>query len=77
MRNIYLNSRKVFQQVGYEVNDEEVHEWLTCDIDDQGVQMLTDSEICQLISESKDDDLMTMIQQMRLSLSLAIVRLLL
>ena len=48
--------KEVFQQVGYEVNDEEVHEWLTCDMDDQGVQMLTDSEICQLISEGKDDD---------------------
>ena len=46
----------VFQQVGYEIDDEEVYEWLTCDVDDQGVQMLTDSEICQLVSDSKDDD---------------------
>ena len=48
--------KEVFQQIAYEVNDEEVYEWLTCDTDDQGVQKLTDSEICQLVSDSKDDD---------------------
>uniref|UniRef100_A0A1X7VPQ1 DDE-1 domain-containing protein n=1 Tax=Amphimedon queenslandica TaxID=400682 RepID=A0A1X7VPQ1_AMPQE len=50
--------KEVFQQIGFEVNDEKVYKWLTCDMDDQWDQKLTDSEICELVSESdsKDDD---------------------
>lgn len=43
-----------FQQLGLTVESDEITTWLASDVNDPGIQMLTDSEICDLVSKSSD-----------------------
>lgn len=44
----------LFQELGLTVERDEITTWLTSDLYDPGVQMLTDTEICDLVSKSCD-----------------------
>lgn len=46
----------MFQELGFTLTKHEVTEWLDNDADDQGVQLYTDSEICDLVMNTNNDD---------------------
>lgn len=46
--------KSLFQELELTVESDEITIWLESDVNDPGVQMLTDSEICDLVSKSCD-----------------------
>ena len=49
-----LSFKTLFQELGLMVKCDEITTWLESDVNDSGVQMLTDTEICDLVSKSCD-----------------------
>lgn len=49
-----LGFRSLFKAVGVEIELDKIMEWLNSDANDKGVQIYTDSEICELVSHSED-----------------------
>ena len=49
-----LSFKTLFQELGLMVECDEITTWLASDVNDPGVQMLTDTEICDLVSKSCD-----------------------
>lgn len=46
--------KSLFQELGLTAESEEITTWLESDVNDPGVQMLTDSEICDFVSNGSD-----------------------
>lgn len=44
--------RNLFNELGFDVDTDEIAEWLVSDANDSGAQTLTDSEICEFVSKS-------------------------
>ena len=49
-----LGFQNLFKAVGVEIELDKIMEWLNSDANDKGVQIYTDSEICELVSHSED-----------------------
>ena len=49
--------QSIFGQVGFQLEEDEIYHWLESDLNDPGVQRLSDSEICDLVSEETEPDL--------------------
>lgn len=46
----------MFEEIGYALNQQELAEWLSSDANDSGVQIYTDSEICDLVTHVNGDE---------------------
>ena len=51
----FIQFQGMFQELGHALTQQEVAEWLDQDANDPGVQLYTDSEICDLVSSRGDD----------------------
>lgn len=49
-----LSFQTLFKELGVEIEPDKITEWLNSDANDKGVQIYTDSEICEIVSRSKD-----------------------
>ena len=45
----------LFRELGVEIEPSDIVSWLDSDVDESGVQMYTDDEICELVSQSSDE----------------------
>ena len=48
--------QSMFEELGCDLNQQEVAEWLSSDANDSGVQVYTDSEICDLVTNVNGDE---------------------
>lgn len=46
----------LFSSLGYNLEEENICEWLNSDKSDPGVQIFTDEEICELVNNDQTDD---------------------
>ena len=49
-----LSFQSLFKELSVNIESDKIMEWLNSDANDKGVQMYTDSEICDLVSRSED-----------------------
>ena len=49
-----LSFQSLFKELSVNIESAKIMEWLNSDANDKGVQMYTDSEICDLVSRSED-----------------------
>ena len=40
----------MFKELGFEMEDREINQWIESEFSDSGVPVLTDNEICDLVS---------------------------
>ena len=45
----------LFQELGVEMESDEITSWLDSDVEDPGVQIYTDTEICEIVSQASDE----------------------
>ena len=46
----------MFQEIGFTLNQQELADWLYNDANDPGVQIYTDGEICDLVTNAEGED---------------------
>ena len=57
MKNLkFLHFQDMFKEVGFDMDADTIIEWLGSDSMEPGVQVFTDSEICELVSKSASEN---------------------
>ena len=49
----------MLKEIGHDADADTIAKWLSSDSADPGVQLFTDSEICELVSKSGDNEVQT------------------
>lgn len=47
--------RDMFEQIGYNLEDGDIYSWLESDYNEPGVQVFSDTEICDLVSHDTSE----------------------